>query len=445
MSADLLIVNARLVNENTETGADVLIKDGRIVEIGPNLQGRDAKTVVDARGRHLLPGMIDDQVHFREPGLTQKGDMRTESRAAVAGGITSFMEMPNVKPATLTLETLEDKYQRAAGRSAANYAFYLGASNNNLDVIKSLNPRQACGVKVFMGASTGNLLVDRLDALEGIFAESPILIATHCEDTPMIHANEKRAREKYGDDVPMWEHPNIRSADACYASSSLAVSLAKKTGAKLHVLHLTTAKEMELFTCGDINHKQITAEACVHHLWFNSDDYAALGAGIKCNPAVKTPFDQAAILQAVRDDRIDVIATDHAPHTAEEKQGSYFHSPAGLPLVQHAMLALLDQVKRGIFDLPLIVRKTSHAVADRYQVADRGYIREGYFADLVLVDMDASTTVSKESLLYKCGWSPFEGVTFGASIDMTWVNGNLVWDGKHVTDSAFGQRLDFNR
>lgn len=445
MSSDLLIINARVVNENTEREADVLIKDGRIEEIGQNLQGRSARRVIDAKGRHLLPGMIDDQVHFREPGLTHKGDLATESNAAVAGGITSFMEMPNVKPATLTLDALEEKYQRAAGRSAANYAFYLGASNNNLDVIKSLDPRQACGVKVFMGASTGNMLVDRMDVLEGIFANAPTLIATHCEDTPMIHANEKLAREKYGEDVPIQEHPNIRSAEACYASSSLAVSLAKKTGARLHVLHLTTAREMELFTCGDINSKQITAEACVHHLWFSSDDYDRLGSWIKCNPAVKTAADRDALLQAVRDDRIDVIATDHAPHTREEKAGSYFQSPAGLPLVQHALPSLLDQVNRGIFDLPLIVRKTSHAVADRYQVAERGYIREGYFADLVLVDMKGRQKITPESVLYKCGWSPFEGVTFSASIDMTLVNGEVVWEGGKVCASPQGRRLAFDR
>ena len=445
MSSDLLIINAGVVNENTEREADVLIHDGRIVEIGPDLSARPAKKVIDAAGRHLLPGMIDDQVHFREPGLTHKGDIATESRAAVAGltlGISIKEVMP---PATLTLEALEEKYQRATGRSAANFAFYLGASNNNLEEIKRLDPNQACGVKVFMGASTGNMLVDRMDALEGIFQHSPILIATHCEDTPMIHANEKAAREKYGEDVPMWEHANIRNADTCYASSSLAVSLAKQTGAKLHVLHLTTAREMELFTCGDINSKQITAEACVHHLWFNSDDYDRLGAQIKCNPAIKTPADQAAILQAVRDDRIDIIATDHAPHTSEEKAGKYFSSPAGLPLVQHAMLSLLDQVKRGIFELTMVVRKTSHAVADRYQMAERGYIREGYFADLILVDMNKSTKVTHDNLLYKCGWSPFEGVTFGASIDMTLVNGQIVWDGEKPAEPVFGQRLAFSR
>lgn len=445
MSSDLLIVNARVVNENTEREVDVLVSNGRIEAIGTDLQGKAANRVVDAAGRHLLPGMIDDQVHFREPGLTHKGDLASESNAAVAGGITSFMEMPNVKPATLTLEALEEKYQRAAGRSAANYAFYLGASNNNLEVIKSLDPRQACGVKVFMGASTGNMLVDRMDVLEGIFEHAPTLIATHCEDTPMIHANEKLAREKYGDDVPVWEHPNIRSVDACYASSSLAVSLAKKTGARLHVLHLTTAREMELFTCGDINNKQITAEACVHHLWFSSEDYDRLGNWIKCNPAVKTAADRDAILQAVRDDRIDVIATDHAPHTREEKAGTYFNAPAGLPLVQHALPSLLDQVNRGIFDLPLIVRKTSHAVADRYQVAERGYIREGYFADLVLVNMKGHAAVTPESILYKCGWSPFEGVTFSATIDMTLVNGVEVWDGQRVCAPPQGQRLQFSR
>lgn len=445
MSSQFIIVNARVVNEGTVREQDVLVVDGRIAAIGAGLAIPEGAEVVDAAGRYLLPGMIDDQVHFREPGLTHKGDIATESRAAAAGGITSYMEMPNVNPATLTLEALEDKYQRAAGRSYANFAFYLGASNSNAAEIRKLDPNQACGVKVFMGASTGDMLVDRLETLEDIFANSPILIATHCEDTPMIHANEKKWRAKFGDDIPMREHPLIRSEEACYASSSLAVSLAKKFGSKLHVLHITTEKELALFAAGDINNKQITAEACVHHLWFSEQDYERLGAQIKCNPAVKKLSDRDALLQAVKNDVIDIIATDHAPHTWEEKSGTYFKAPAGLPLVQHALPSMLELVQRGVFDLPLLVRKVSHAPADRYQVKERGYIREGYFADLVLVDMDAATSVTRDQVLYKCGWSPYEGETFRARIEKTWINGALAWNGGEVIEPPRGQRLQFDR
>lgn len=442
---DLLLLNATLVNEGRIFQADVGIRDQRIATIAKDLSSSAATQVMDATGLHLLPGMIDDQVHFREPGLTHKGDIATESAAAVAGGITTYMEMPNVNPLTINAQALEDKYQRAAGRSHANFAFYLGASNDNLEEIKNLDPQAACGVKVFMGASTGNMLVDNPEVLEGIFAHAPILVATHCEDSPMIQANEALAREKYGDDVPFSEHPYIRSEEACWKSSSFAVALAKKHGTRLHVLHITTAKELALFEPGALKGKRITAEACVHHLWFSEEDYARLGAQIKCNPAVKRKEDRDAILQAVAEGRIDIIATDHAPHTWEEKQGSYFKAPAGLPLVQHALPSLLDHYNAGRLSLETIVQKACHNPAEAFQVKDRGYLREGYFADLVLVDLQKETTVTKESLLYKCGWSPFEGHTFQSRIVTTFVNGGIAWHEGQLGQKVHGQRLTFNR
>lgn len=442
---DLLLLNATLVNEGRIFQADVGIRDQRIATIAKDLSSHAAIQVMDATGLHLLPGMIDDQVHFREPGLTHKGDIATESAAAVAGGITTYMEMPNVNPLTINAQALEDKYQRAAGRSHANFAFYLGASNDNLEEIKNLDPQAACGVKVFMGASTGNMLVDNPEVLEGIFAHAPILVATHCEDSPMIQANEALAREKYGDDVPFSEHPYIRSEEACWKSSSFAVALAKKHGTRLHVLHITTAKELALFEPGALKGKRITAEACVHHLWFSEEDYARLGAQIKCNPAVKRKEDRDAILQAVAEGRIDIIATDHAPHTWEEKQGSYFKAPAGLPLVQHALPSLLDHYNAGRLSLETIVQKACHNPAEAFQVKDRGYLREGYFADLVLVDLQKETTVTKESLLYKCGWSPFEGHTFQSRIVTTFVNGGIAWHEGQLGQKVHGQRLTFNR
>ena len=438
----LLITNARIVNEGTVRDADLRVCDGRIDTIAGQISAADNEQVIDAAGAWLMPGMIDDQVHFREPGLTAKGDMATESAAAVAGGITSFMEMPNVKPATTNLDELEAKYARANDRSHANYAFYLGATNDNIDAIRALSPGQACGVKVFMGASTGAMLVDDEQALDAIFADAPTIIATHCEDTPTINANEQAARERYGDDVPMSEHPNIRSVEACYKSSSLAVELARKHDARLHVLHLTTERELALFEPGPLSNKRITAEACVHHLFFSADDYAELGAKIKCNPAIKTSADRDALIQAVVDGRIDVIATDHAPHTEAEKSGRYFEAPAGLPLVQHALLMTLEHVWAGRFDIELAVEKTSHAVAELFGVQDRGYVREGCWADLVLVDSNQTTRVARENLLYKCGWSPLEGYEFGASIRATLVNGQLAWDGSRI-GPAQGRRLDF--
>ena len=393
-----LIINAAIVNEGRIREEDLLIKNGRIETIGANISAPNGMEVIDANGKLLLPGLIDDQVHFREPGLTHKGGIRSESMAAIAGGVTSFMDMPNVDPPTLTRELLLQKYEIARGKAHANYAFYMGSSNDNIDEIKSLQAGDACGVKIFMGASTGNLLVDDNDALEQIFAESPVLIVTHCEDTPMIDKNLEAAKLKYDGEIPISEHPAIRSVDACYKSSSKAVSLAKKHGSKLHVLHLTTAKEMELFETGD-HKKNITAEVCVHHLYFNDSSYDQLGSKMVCNPAIKTRADQIALINALKEDRIDIIATDHAPHTSEEKAKPYPNCPSGIPLVQHSLLALLEISRENNIPIETIVKKTSHAVADRYGIIDRGYIREGYWADLVLVDPKGSQKVTSDNIL----------------------------------------------
>lgn len=439
----MLITNAHLINEDHETTADVLIKDGRIARIAPQISAPAGMQVVDAQGQWLLPGLVDDQVHFREPGLTHKGDLYTESRAAVAGGVTTFFDMPNNKPAITTRALLAEKYANAQGRSFANYAFYFGGANDNLSEIEQLKKNEACAIKVFMGASTGNMLVDDPKTLNGIFERAPIMVVTHCEDTPTILQNEARAREKYGDDVPMWEHPNIRSVEACYKSTELAVGLAKKHNARLHVLHMTTARELAFFSAGPLKDKRITLEACVHHLYFDARDYETLGAQIKCNPAIKTEQDRQALIKAVLEDRIDVIATDHAPHTVEEKAGTYFKAPSGLPLVQHSLLMLIDMVKRGQLNMRTVVRKACHAPADLFGVVDRGYIREGYWADLVLVDPHGQTTVSKDNVLYKCGWSPLEGRTLPARIEKTWVNGAIVFDNGEVKLPPQGQRVQF--
>ena len=438
----LVITDARIVNEGRTIEGDILVAGGRIEQIGGSIAVPEGAEVLEAGGKLLLPGFIDDQVHFREPGLTRKGDIYTESTAAVAGGITSFMEMPNVTPPTTDRAALAAKYARAAGRSRANFGFYFGATNDNIDQIRELQVGEACGIKCFMGASTGNLLVDDPEALECLFADAPILIATHCEDSPMIRVNEQAALEKYGDDIPMWEHPAIRSAEACYKSSSYAVDLARRNDARLHVLHLTTAREMELFEPGPPAGKCITAEVCVHHLFFDESDYEALGTRIKCNPAIKTAADREGLLAGVRDDRIDVIATDHAPHLAEEKDSLYCDAPAGLPLVQHALLTLFEHYHAQRLSLETIVNKTSHAVAEVFAVRDRGYIREGYWADLVLVDPDGGTDVTPESILYKCGWSPFEGYRFRAAIAATIVNGAVVWRDGALTGAIPGQRLE---
>ena len=447
--ASWILRNAAVVNEGRSFEADVVIDDGRIERIGTGATKPGAREI-DLGGAWLLPGMIDDQVHFREPGFEHKGNIATESRAAVAGGTTSYLEMPNCVPQTVTPQALLDKHTRAAGRSTANYGFYFGATNDNLEAIKAVDTAKACGVKVFMGASTGNMLVDDPAALDGIFASCPLLIATHCEDTPTILANEARARERYGDAIPVHEHPTIRSAEACYKSSSLAVGLAKRHGSRLHVLHLTTAREMELFEPGPLSGKRITAEACVHHLFFNDSWYGTLGADIKCNPAIKSRADQLALRHAVVEDRIDVIATDHAPHTREEKAAtSYAECPAGLPLVQHALLTLVEHVKAGEMTIEQVVQKTAHAPATLFEVAERGFIREGYWADLVVSDPDAATVVDDEPVFAKCGWTPFHGFTFRSRIAKTFVNGNLAFedaDGNpQFHDVPCGMSLTFTR
>ena len=445
MSPSLLITNAKLVNEGQVTEGDLLVADGRIARVGGSIDAGGAE-VLDASGLVLMPGMIDDQVHFREPGVTHKADIATESRAALAGGITSFMEMPNTKPQTVTLDALEAKFGLAAGRAWGNHAFYLGATNDNIDEIRRLGVDQTCGIKVFMGASTGNMLVDDPKTLEQIFRDAPTLVATHCEDTPTIKANEEHYRADYGDNIPMHLHPLIRSEEACWLSSSFAVDLARRFATRLHVLHLTTARELALFETGPVTDKRITVEACVHHLYFSEADYAQRGTLIKCNPAIKTAADRAALRQALADDRIDVIATDHAPHTLEEKADpSYFKAPAGLPLVQHALAMALELVHDGVMPLTQLVRKVSHAPAELFNVRERGYLREGYWADLVLVDMERSQTIVRDDVLYKCGWSPLEGDTLRSSIVATIVNGDLKYREGEFLGSAGGMRLEFER
>jgi dihydroorotase len=444
MNETTLITNARMVNEGRIQEGDLLIRDGRIERIAPAIGGSDGTRVIDAQGAWLLPGMIDDQVHFREPGLTHKGGIRSESRAAVAGGITSFMEMPNTLPPTVTLDALEDKYRVAAEKSLANYAFYLGATNDNLDVIRSLPQGTAAGIKIFMGASTGNMLVDDESTLAGIFREAPALIATHCEYTPLIKQNLEAALKKWGREIPLTEHPNIRSAESCYRSTQIAMTLARQFQAPLHVLHLTTAREMELFEPGPMAGKLITGELCVHFLQFNSDDYPRLGNRIKCNPAIKTADDQAGLLAALKEGRLDIIATDHAPHTQEEKADSdYLKAPAGLPLVQDALLSVLELFHAGHLSLEEIVLRTAHNVADRFKVLERGYLREGYWADLVLIDTGQSTEITPERVLSQCGWSPFEGRTFRSRILHTLVNGQTVWDGESIVERDAAARLEF--
>jgi dihydroorotase len=439
----VLIKNAILVNEGRRMMGDLLIRGERIERIAPFISAPEEKKVLDAKGRLLLPGLIDDQVHFREPGFTQKGDIATESAAAVAGGITSFMDMPNTNPQTVTRAALAAKYLLAQGRAHANYAFYFGATNDNADEIAQLQKNEACGVKIFMGASTGNMLVDNPATLEGIFSRSPLLIVTHCEDTPTIKANEDAARAKWGDDVPFDEHPNIRSVDACYKSTELAVALARKHGTRLHVQHLTSARELAFFEPGPVETKQITVEACVHHLYFDESHYARLGARLKCNPAVKTAADRKALVAAVKEGRVDIIATDHAPHTRQEKAQKYFQAPSGLPLVQHALLALLDLAKRGEFTVETVVQRACHAPALRFGIKDRGFLREGAYADLVLVDLEAMTQVTEQSILYKCGWSPFTGQSFPARVDITWVNGQIAYENGRLQGRGLGQRLEF--
>lgn len=443
----MLIQGAQLINENEIFHADLRIEGQFIAEISRSgLNAKPNEVVIEAEGRYLIPGMIDDQVHFREPGLTHKAEIYTEAKAAVAGGITSFMEMPNTVPNTLTQVLLEEKYQLAKAKSIANYSFFMGASNDNLDEVLKTDGKTVCGVKIFMGSSTGNMLVDADKTLEGIFSNCPLLIATHCEDEDTIRRNIELAKAKFGEDVPIDQHPVIRSEEACYISSSKAVALAKKYNTRLHILHISTAKELGLFR-NDIplKEKRITAEACIHHLWFKEEDYLEKGTFIKWNPAVKSKSDRDAIINAVNSDIIDVIATDHAPHTLEEKQNKYFTAPSGGPLVQHALPALFEMAADHKISLVDLVRKTSHAVADTFQIEKRGYLREGYFADLVLVNPNAEWTVQKSNILSKCKWSPFENQAFGATIEQTFVSGHLAYNAGVFDESIKGERLTFNR
>jgi dihydroorotase len=441
----VVLRNAEIINEGRRFRADVLIRAGRIERIGVIPAGIQADQEYDLTHKLLVPGLIDDQVHFREPGLTHKACIASEARAAVAGGVTSYMEMPNTNPPAVTLEELEKKYAIGAATSVANYSFFLGTTSTNLEAIKAVDPRKVCGLKIFMGSSTGDMLVDRVSVLESVFRHAPTIILTHCEDTPRIKAAEAVAKAKWGDDVPAAEHPRLRDAEACYASSSLAAELARRHDARLHILHITTAKELSLFSAAPLKGKRLTAEACVHHLWFCDADYARLGHQIKCNPAIKTAADRDAVRAAVASGVIDVIATDHAPHTWEEKSQPYFKAPAGLPLIQHPLLILMDLVRQGAFSLETAVQRACHAPAILFGVENRGFIREGYWADLVVVDPAKPQTVDKSGLLYQCGWSPFEGHTFGSSIERTFVNGVCVYEnGKVRPDAPKGMRLTFD-
>jgi dihydroorotase len=441
-----LIVNANIVNEGKVFQADVLIKGHFIEKIDPDLSSQKADVVIDARGNYLIPGAIDDQVHFREPGLTHKATIFTESRAAVAGGVTSYMEMPNTNPPTFTQKLLEDKYELAARTSLANYSFFIGASNDNLDEVMRTDIKKVCGLKIFMGSSTGNLLVDDEKTLDDFFKQFPSLIATHCEDEHTIRKNAEAYREKFGEDVPIKYHPLIRSGEACFLSSSFAVDLARKHGTKLHILHISTARETNLFDNSiPLEKKKITSEACIHHLSFNDQDYERLGPLIKWNPAIKTAQDQEAVFKSVLDDRIDVIATDHAPHTLEEKNNSYFKAPSGGPLVQHSVVAMLEFYHLKKVSIEKIVQKMSHNPAILFQIARRGFIREGYFADLVLIDPASPWTVDKSNILAKCGWSPFEGKTFQSRVTHTFVSGHLAYESGMLNEAVMGQRLHFER
>ncbi|MDC1363268.1 dihydroorotase [Flavobacteriaceae bacterium] len=443
----VLIKNAQIVNEGTITSGDVLIEADRIAEIAPSISVKNADTkVIDADGFYLIPGMIDDQVHFREPGLTHKATIKTESRAAVAGGITSFIEMPNTVPQATTIDLLEEKFAIAAKDAHANYSFMFGGTNDNLSEILKVDKTKVAGLKLFLGSSTGNMLVDNPKVLEEIFSKTDLLISTHCEDEATIKKNLEQAIAIYGDDIPMEMHPEIRSEQACYISSSQAIALAKKTGARLHVFHLSTAKETKLFDKKKaLKDKKITAEVCVHHLWFTSEDYASKGTKIKWNPAVKTKKDREGLWKALNEGRIDVIATDHAPHTLEEKNNVYTKAPSGGPLVQHALEALFEMHRKGYITVEKLVEKIAHNPAILFEIKDRGYIREGYKADLVLINPNAPWTVTKENIAYKCGWSPFEGTTFRARVTHTFVNGHLAYENGKIAKTTKGERLTFNR
>ncbi|HEV7349167.1 dihydroorotase [Telluribacter sp.] len=449
-----LLLNTRLVNEGRIQETDVLIQDGRIRKMGKDLQNEAADRVIDAGGKYLLPGVIDDQVHFREPGLTHKATIGSEARAAVAGGVTSFMEMPNTVPNALTQALLEDKYQIAARTSLANYSFYMGASNDNYDEVMRTDRERVCGIKIFMGSSTGNMLVDAPEVLERLFAGAPGLIATHCEDEPTVRQRMAYYQDLYGDKVPYDIHAIVRNEEACLKSSQFASSLAHQHGTRLHILHISTGDETVLFEPGtrvngkilraDGSPKLVTAEACVHHLWFDAEDYRTLGNRIKCNPSIKAPHHKEQIFRALLDDKIDVIATDHAPHLADEKAQPYWQAPSGLPLVQHSLNVMLEFYRQDRISLERVVDKMCHAVADCFQVRERGYVREGYWADLVLVDLDQSTEVTPASVHARCGWSPFEGTTFGSRITHTFVSGHLAYEGGQFDESKRGERLSFN-
>lgn len=440
-----LIKNATLVNEGKSFISDLLVKDGIITKIDKNISVDFKVDEINAKGKYLFPGIIDDQVHFREPGMSAKASIYTEANAAVAGGVTSFMEMPNTKPTTTTQQRLEDKYRIASETSLANYSFYMGGANHNYEEVMKTDLTKICGLKIFMGSSTGNMLVDDEKALRQYFGNFEGLIATHCEDETTVRKNEKLFKEKYGLEIPFYEHPNIRSVEACYLSSSKAVGLAKELGTRLHVLHLTTLDELELFTNEiPLKDKKITAEICVHHLWFDANQYDKMGSLIKCNPAIKEAKHKEALFDALLSDKLDVIATDHAPHTWNEKQNSYFQAPSGLPLVQHSLQMMLDFYSKGKISIEKIVEKMCHAPADLFSIKKRGYLREGYFADLVLVDLNKKYTVKKENILFKCAWSPIENYTFNSSIEKTFVNGNLVFDNGKLKEDIKGKRLLFD-
>ncbi len=449
MAERILIKDALIINDGVEIKGSVLVEGGLITRIFQKEIPEDiiqSSVIIDASDKLLLPGIIDDQVHFREPGLTYKGDIYTEAKAAVAGGVTSFMEMPNTNPQTITQELLEEKYNIASQRSLANYSFYIGATNDNLDELLKTDPQSVCGIKIFMGSSTGKMLVDSLEALNRIFEQSPLLIAVHCEDEQTIQANTKRFFDQYGEKVPVSAHPLIRSEEACYKSSALAVSLARKYGTRLHVLHLSTGREMQLFSNQiPLKDKRITSEVCVHHLWFDDRDYERLGNRIKWNPAIKTQSDKERLLESVLDDTIDVIATDHAPHSLEEKGNTYFKAPSGGPLVQHSLNVMHELHCQGKISLTKVAQKMCHHPADIFKVYKRGYIREGYFADLVLFDPKQKWTVSADNILYKCKWSPFEGYTFSGKVTHTFVNGKLVYENGLFNESTKGTRLKFER
>ena len=441
----ILIKNARIINEGKITAGDLFIKNGRIEKIGGVID-LDAEITLDATDKYVMPGIIDDQVHFREPGLTHKADLYTEPRAAVMGGTTTFMEMPNTKPPAVTQEELAKKYDTAAQKSIANYSFFMGASNDNLEEVLKTDPRTVCGIKAFMGSSTGNMLVDDPGTLDALFSEAHMLIATHCEDETTVRGNMARYREKYGEDVPMNLHPEIRSVEGCLISSSFAVDLAKKHNTRLHILHISTKNELDLFdNSKPLKEKRITSEVCVHHLYFNREDYKKFGSQIKCNPAIKEKVHQEALFPALLDDRLDIIATDHAPHTWQEKQGNYFSAPSGVPLIQHSFNIMLEFYQKGKISLERIIEKMCHAPADCFRIEDRGYIREGYWADLVIFDPEINWQVSKEQLAYKCGWSPFEGKHFKGKVETTIVSGHLAYHQGALDDSEKGKRILFKK